>query len=142
MKLAQYSLKVAKSFPLYHYRRGEPTRFKESIADGTKIHTIRNAGLWSARAHQINKGKAFLQLEQWQGKPYRSSPEAICSLNKVGVQLITPQLVGSIDLDVLAMNDGLSMLDLCRWFKAHSDEDLRKMLIGKVIIHFTSFLYP
>ncbi len=139
--MKKYSLKLAKTFPSYHLRRGESTLFQGAIFNGQKIHTIRESMLWIDRVKAVNNGAAYLALEQWQGKPYRSSPEEIFALTRAGAELVTPKLIESIDLDVLAMNDGLSKLDMLRWFKASSEEDFRKKIVGKVIVHFSPYRY-
>lgn len=139
---------VAKVFPGYHPRAGQPTGFKEKILAGEKIHTIRgNYELWKARAEEINAGRAVLSLRQWRHKAYRSEQVEFMSLEELGVQKIErlseqrkfflnkygKQKNYHPELELLlARNDGLSLEDFNDWF-------LKSFEGG--ILHFTDFRY-
>lgn len=124
-----------------------------------------NYSLWAKRIAEVQNGEACLSIRQWTGKPYRSKQETIATLTKddgVGIQVlkfsrdsfacgraytefdnvitmtrnisIIPPVI-SIDLGILAHNDGLSLQDWKDWFK---DYALSKPM---AIIHFTKFRY-
>lgn len=157
-----YVLTLSKVFPAYHYRKGEPTHFKDAFNAGQvvnrgseslyrhpKLHTIRaNYELWAKRFEQIERGEAQLSIRQWSGKPYHSKQEVIANLTKddgVGIQrLITigcatihPMYADEthVDTNTLSKNDGLSKVDWVNWFEKY---DLTEPL---AIIHFTRFRY-
>lgn len=117
-----------------------------------KFHTIRaNYPLWKERFDQIARGEACLSIRQWTGKPYASKQVEIGRLTKddgIGIQMLTfydndieqfnlPEINddNTWQLEDLARNDGLSLIDWLDWFK---DYDLSKPL---AIIHFTKFRY-
>ncbi len=136
-----YYLKVAKTFQSGHPRRHQPTNFKTLIQSGSKIHTIREQGGWAKAMADLNNGTAWLAVQQWTGLPYRSKVLTLFELKGGGGELITQELAESFHLEELAMNDGLSLEDFMAWFKASTDQELRQMLVGKIIIHFTTYRY-
>ena len=154
-------LTISKRFLSPHPKAGENTNFKPLIqnailhhVDGVpaarfkeKPHTIRdNRSYWES-AFERNM---LLSVRQWSEKPYQSPQEIIIALKpgKWGIQEITminghnglEAFVGdkSIDIEVLAENDGLSRADFEAWFAPHFK---RKNVFYGVIIHFTSFRY-
>lgn len=145
-----YVLTLSKSFPRTHARAGEPTEFREKFLKKEKIHTIRaNYELWSKRIKEVQAGRAVLSVRQWAGKPYASRQEEIARLtteNSVGIQKLCfpnrltalvdyPERKLSVDFQLLAKNDGLSLADWCDWFRHY---DLSKPM---AIILFTNFRY-
>lgn len=104
-----YVLTLSVTFPKGHPRAGEPTNFKEKMANAIyhmrhpevfepgepnnedeKYHTIRaNNELWKKRFEEIERGEACLSIRQWSGLPYRSKQETIAVLTKddgIGIQ--------------------------------------------------------
>lgn len=62
---------LSRVFPQTHSRRGQPTGFSDKLANGTKIHTIRNNyDLWAVNAEKMQTGKYLLSVRQWIDKPY------------------------------------------------------------------------
>lgn len=156
-----YVLTVSRYFPATHPRKGERTKFADSIYFGNKIHTIRaNYDLWKKRIDEVNTGEAVLSIRYWTGKPYASKQEEFATLGKgggLGVQIAdlsnindhavligksVPPNTPIVDVykrpycsDFVAKNDGLSFDDFEAWFKGY---DLSKPM---VIILFTDFRY-
>ena len=100
----------AKTFPAYHPRAGEPTRFRESILSGNKIHTIRKTA-------GGRKSGDMVSLREWSGAPYRSKQiEFAQSMIRVEpIRLYGPDMsMGEIER--IACADGLDTLDFLRWF--------------------------
>jgi len=112
-----YVLMLAKKFPAYHLKSGQPTDFKYKIRKAIndfktlgavysfltaketelslsgdyapKIHTIRtNIHLWIKRAEKINNGKAYLSVREWLDKPYRSKQRELFRFYKISIELI------------------------------------------------------
>ena len=147
---------LSRVFPVTHSRRGEPTGFASKLASGEKKHTIRsNYDLWKVNAEKMERGKFYLSIRQWSGRPYNSPQVEIAQRhNPIGVQpvelyyhtdndTITAKIDGREWLDAdcytLAKNDGLSVQDFKEWFFGqHPKAD--KVFYG-VIIHFTDFRY-
>lgn len=121
---------------------------------GRKVHTIRaNYDFWARRFEKIAAGEAVLSIREWVGKPYGkgSTQREIIRLTRddgIGLQrldfaygtLSTAWIDWgkrrlSCPLELLALNDGLSLNDWREWFKGY---DLSKPL---AIIHFTNFRY-
>ncbi len=142
-----YVLMLARQFPSYHKRKGQPTDFIQKYKDVEKIHTIReNYELWKKRIDEVNEGIAVLSLRYWSGEPYKSKQIEFDRLggNDVGIQKLTFQvfssfnkkiIIPSFDIDEIAKNDGLRKDDFREWFKK---ADFTKPM---AIIHFTSFRY-
>lgn len=142
-----YVLTVARSFPVTHSLKGQPTNFFQKIISKEKKHTIRlNFPLWEKRIGEINQGIAILSLRQWSAKPYCSPQQEIMRLKagEVGIQKLTVDFllgyfIDNIDNDVttsiLANHDGLTSEEFREWFKkvVHNDD--------LAIIHFTSLRY-
>lgn len=139
-----YVIMLSKVFPKGHLREGEPTWFKEKLLSGEKIHTIRtNLPFWEQRIKEVQKGKAYISIRQWEGKPYRSKQIEIKRLSKengVGIEhiyipsrahlrFLLDRLIG------LDINDGLTRADWLSWFK---NAPIKQFL---PIIHFTPFRY-
>ena len=157
-----YVITLAKTFPAWHPRKGEPTEFLEKFLNGQtgsgdvkKLHTIRaNYPLWEKRIREVQNGKAVLSVRQWSGRPYASKQvetASLSALDGVGIQqLDIDNLYGvnryyvwgmdfrycmEIPPGIIAANDGLSLDDWLAWFK---DYGRAKPL---AIIHFTPFRY-
>ena len=140
-----YVITVAKTFPAYHPRAGQPTGFRRAILAGEKIHTIRkNYPLWAKRIKEVEEGKAELSLREWSGKPYRSKQVEFLRLGRehgVGVQPFKNfdgfksqegHIGGHI---IICQQDGLSFSDFVSWFVNHDGSTV-------ACIHFTPFRYP
>ena len=129
---------------------------RQSVPDGQpqmKLHTIRgNYLLWRKRFDKIERGEACISLRQWTGKPYASKQIEIGRLTKddgICIQRLNfePDKDGQfvwwnfnidgkfLNVDELAMNDGLTLYCWQKWFE---DYDFSKPL---AIIHFTKFRY-
>lgn len=112
-----------------------------------KPHTIRdNRSYWES----VIEREMLLSVRQWKGKPFQEPQEKLIDIEpgKWGIQLIT-MIEGengleafanerSLDIDVLAANDGLSRADFEAWFAPHFK---RSNVFYGVIIHFTDFRY-
>lgn len=101
----------AKTFPAYHPKAGQPTGFKDSILNGTKLHTLRD-----------KKGNRetgdIVSLREWSGKPYASKQVtfAECEIEIVPEKLdrVAPS---SFEVKNLARCDGFSdPEDFVCWF--------------------------
>lgn len=169
-KMNKYVLTLSKAFPVTHPRAGKSTHFKAKVLDTIndkpsagkvdsdyKRHTLRgNYDLWRKRFDEIEAGRAYLSVRQWEGKPYASKQVEIMRLYKedgIGMQslcfagnnskkdreLHRPIVGGTTEVDYrkLAANDGLSLQDWEDWFTT-GDYDLSEPM---VIIHFTKFRY-
>lgn len=147
---------LSRVFPITHSRRGEPTGFKEKLAQGKKIHTIReNYDLWKLNSEKIERGNFYLSVRQWSAKPYNSPQVEIKRIfEPIGIQrielkyhadndTITAKIDGREWLDAdcyeIAKNDGLSIPDFKEWFFGREPKE-DKVFRG-VIIHFTDFRY-
>lgn len=147
---------LSRIFPTTHSRIGQPTGFKEKLASGDKIHTIRkNFDLWKLNAEKMERGEFFLSVRQWSGRPYNSPQIEITQIDKpIGIQrvelhyhsendTITARIDGREWLDAdcyeIAKNDGLNTTDFKEWFFGRNPQE-DKAFHG-VIIHFTDFRY-
>lgn len=111
-KLKVYVITLSRVFPVSHPKAGQPTCFREKMANAIyhmrhpnvfdpyepteateKYHTIRaNYELWRKRFEQIERGEACLSIRQWTGKPYASKQIEIARLTKddgIGLQKLT-----------------------------------------------------
>lgn len=138
-KIKTYVLLVAKYFPAYHKRAGEPTGFMNLIWKDEKLHTIRkNYELWKKRSEEINNANAILSVRQWIDKPYRSPQKEEFRQYELRVQKLEQSILGWCIDDIVtdytrkdfAKNDGLSLQDYNNWFNILSEEPL-------AILHFT-----
>lgn len=143
---------LSKTFPVCHKNAGEPTGFAESLDSGTKIHTIRRdeKSAWTDRVKDINSGKKYLSIRQWEGKPYNSKQQEIATLENVGIQNITITYTSKdslplcwvdkkqIPIEEVAKNDGLPVEAFVEWFFGSKN---KATLFEGVIIHFTDFRY-
>lgn len=149
-----YVLTISETFPKTHKKSGMPTFFVQQINSLVKKHTIRgNYALWKKRFEKIQKGEACLSVRTWEGKPYNSKQIEVFNFkntdgigiqklefyeDKDGCATIKYPLINNRfepNIQVIAENDGLSIVDFKEWFK---DNDLSKPM---VIIHFTHFRY-
>ena len=147
---------LSRVFPVTHSRRGEPTGFANKLASGEKKHTIRsNYDLWNVNAEKMERGKFYLSIRQWSGRPYNSPQVEIAQRhNPIGVQpvelyyhadndTITAKIDGREWLDAdcytLAKNDGLSVQDFKEWFFGKVPKEDKVFKGG--IIHFTDLRY-
>lgn len=146
-KIITYVLTLSTQFPKTHYRKGEPTNFINSIAEKTKVHTIRgNYALWEKRFKKIDKGEAILSVRSWCGKPYASKQIEHFVFDKsdgIGVQLLhfnngfSKAIIGDglYSNQIISKNDGLTLPDFEYWFEKY---DLSEPM---AVIHFTNFRY-
>jgi hypothetical protein len=147
MKLKKYVLMLSRTFPVYHYLKGQPTNFKEKLL-AEKIHTIRiNAKNWAHKIDEVNAGRAIISIKEWSGAPYKSTPIEIFQMHKCGFEFVTKNnygyIINSPDNDSISLvsslgiakNDGLLVEEFNSWFKKI---DTSQQLI---IIHFTDFRY-
>lgn len=146
--MKKYVIMVAKQFPAYHPRKGEPTNFRQQIIEGTKIHTIRaNYPLWQKRFEKINSGEACIVLREWEGRPRQSKQVDIMTLTKedgIGLEkallfrsvivVLSATIEDSINVS-LAHNDGLMDYDFTDWFEPYNLNE------PMALIHFTKFRY-
>lgn len=134
---------LAKTFPVYHPRAGEPTGFADAFLSGRKIHTIREN-----KNGYYNDGD-IVSVRQWSGKPYASKQETLEDGGRIGVvpvQLIFHPGGGlSVFVDrklqsvsIVAHNDGLDISDFCAWFNPRR---LQNLTLNYSLIHFTDFRY-
>lgn len=141
-----YTIKVAKTFPFYHERKGQLTNFETKILHLDKIHTIRgNYELWRKRLEVNHDQNISLNLTEWAGRPYHTKSNLLFSLSKNinGIGLQKLQYIENTvlvddnpgELEELAKNDGLSVSDLEKWFLPY--DKVQPMSL----IHFTSFRY-
>ncbi|MDE6410034.1 MAG: hypothetical protein K2K81_07315 [Muribaculaceae bacterium] len=139
-----YVIILSKVFPKGHIRQGEPTRFREKLMAGEKIHTIRtNYPLWKQRMEEVERGEACLSIRQWQDKPYRSKQIEIGKLTKengIGIECLSLPPIGQLCFTLdsfpeLDVHDGLSRIDWLSWF----ENTPRNQPLP--IIHFTPFRY-
>ena len=154
--MKSYTLIVSRNFPVTHPRKGQHTLFVESIENCTKIHTIRaNFEYWNKAITEVQKGYAYISLRYWEGLPYKSKQVEfmkLCYTDNIGIEKLTfekqleeeytaltgqPQFSyqSNIEIELLAKNDGLSLMDFYSWFAKY---DLSKDM---AIIHFTDFRY-
>ena len=117
----------SRTFPSYHPKKGQETKFVEKFLNGVKCHTIRAGNRW-------NIGDKF-SPRFWSGKPYRSPQIIIAAdteIKKVWDFEIKDELMlidnkfycwssSTALLDKLADNDGLSRVELLDWFKYPKD---------------------
>ena len=127
-------LTLAKVFPKYHPRAGEPTGFRDAFLSGRKIHTLR------ANVKGKFRDGDVVSVREWEGVPYRSKQVVIRDGVRIGLQHIVMSrkdgfVWGSIGGTVIAENDGLRWQDFTSWF-FRGDGDYE----GD-IIHFTDFRY-
>lgn len=162
MKAKKYNLQMSKIFPKTHPRKGERTFFEESVANGSKKHTIRgHYEHWKRAIDECKTGNSIIQLKQWKETPYRSKQQLIGLINQDGfssVEVGKQTFIGVdygvqkihhssgefftdggtyIPRETLANNDGLSLEDFDSWFLP----SLKKGINEFVIIHFTKNTY-
>lgn len=130
--LVKYSVKIAKHFPVGHYKAGELTNFKEKILAMEKIHTIRkNYAWWKKRFEKLNNEKAILIGDEWMGRPYYSGKNVLFLAPSPALQCLRFCSNGDILIDgelwfkaenmetgvrILAHNDGLTRNEFKHWF--------------------------
>ena len=134
---------IAKHFPVTHSRAGEETDFILKISQEEKIHTIRsNYELWKNRIDEINSGKAYLSVREWEDKPYRSKQIEVLKFYKLGIEKLELTKWGWLINDYeaqfftsdFAVSDGLSREDFIEWFDGYENKPM-------AIIHFKDFRY-
>ena len=141
----QVVLMIAKNFLAYHKRAGQSTEFEAKIKAKDKLHTIRpNYEKWKEKIEEVKSGKAELVLKQWEGRPYRSTPNKLFifdAKDDVEVSKLTKTADGffvndtiKVEPEIIAKNDGLSLQDFEDWFKVFPTEPI-------AIIHLNSFRY-
>lgn len=83
MEKKKIVITLSRVFPTTHSRKGQPTGFKEKLASGCKLHTIRgNFDQWNAIAEKMQRGGYCLSIRQWSGRPYNSPQVEIASLDQ------------------------------------------------------------
>lgn len=147
---------LSRVFPVTHSRRGASTGFASKLTSGEKIHTIRrNYDQWKVNSEKMERGKFYLSVRQWSGKPYNSPQVEIAQIHKpIGVQSVELYYHSSTDTitavidgyewsgcieTLLAHNDGLSVQDFKEWFFGKDPKEDKVFKGG--IIHFTDFRY-
>lgn len=104
---------IAKTFPAYHPKAGQPTGFRDSILMGRKVHTLR------ITAGGLETGD-LISLREWEGKPYasRQIEFARCRVSVAPISLIGSS-ISYRDMGNIAWCDGFpEMADFLAWFKA------------------------
>ena len=102
---------IAKQFPAYHPKAGQPTGFRDSILTGRKIHTLRETAGGKVTGDTVS-------LREWAGRPYASQQIEFARC-RVRVQEIgiTPQWELN-ELASIADRDGFDCVrDFAAWFK-------------------------
>jgi len=118
----------ARAFPVFHPRAGQPTFFRDSILNGTKIHTLRN------RAGNKKTGE-IVSLREWSDLPYRSKQVefAQCAIT-VNRLTIDEEQTAKCAIHTLAFSDGFpDTQDFRHWFTKGRDEPI---VFDGVRIHF------
>jgi len=160
-----YYIMISRHFLASYPKAGRETHFAQSIAEGSKIHTIRGSyENWKRKIDEVNEGKAILSLRQWTGSPYNrlcdgSTQVELTQLKagECGLQalewkkldnpptVLLPHILNEsaavidgrafLHINRLATNDGLSEQDFRDWFKGY------KLNEPMAIIHFSNFKY-
>lgn len=146
-KVKRHLMIIAKHFPDWHIKSGQPTHFGSKVtglSDQIKIHEIcTDYDAWFKIVDEINSGKAKLticyreirNMEMWDTK--------ILSLSNIRMQIgrFSSSIVDGIEIGDkiipiadFAGNNGLSEADFIEWYKYYTDKT-----VG--IIHFTDFEY-
>jgi hypothetical protein len=109
----------AKTYPAYHPKAGQPTGFRESILNGTKVHTLRESA-------GNRKSGETISLREWEGAPYRSKQAEFAQcIIKVRFIVIHGGLPGQPEIDSLSQSDGFAdPVDFQHWFTKGNDEPI------------------
>ena len=150
MQQKKVILMLGRQFPTGHPKQGQPTRFLDSIKEGSKIHTVRRMttvyNLWEKRMKDINSGQKYLSLREWTGRPYNSYQRELMQFDRIGLQRIHIELSGTpfalidhrlVPIDILAQNDGMETED----FLAYMSIGLKEPVFDGVVVHFTDYRY-
>lgn len=131
------------SFPSYHPKKGEPTLFVEKILFGLIKDNYPGCGTELLKSehvdiinfynlepkhHTIRAGSRFkagdyLLPRIWTGKPYRSKQFQFAPALEVKsvwdfyLDEHKWKLYGDADIETIAKNDGLSIVDFLDWFR-------------------------
>lgn len=113
MRLLHFSM----FFPVKHPKAGQPTYFKESIANSRKIHTIRKHRV------QFRAGQQFRAVV-WSDKPYHSGIVDLVDKPITVVETYPFAKIGHkikisgayANPEIIANNDGLELQDFYDWF--------------------------
>jgi len=103
----------AKTYPAYHPKAGQPTRFRESTLAGRKVHTLR-------RSAGNRRTGDLVSLRQWAGRPYASRQEEFAQC-RIVVDPLTIDGVGVWEPEIvnIAHCDGFDdPRDFAAWFRA------------------------
>lgn len=148
-----FVIMIAKVFPATHPRKGQPTNFKQLINKGKKLHTIRgNLSLWRKRIKEVNEGRAYISLRQWESEPYKSKQFEFRQLKagQVNIQkceILTKSVMKQIKILIdgeeypvprIARFDGLTPVDFYFWMNPKCQNLHMK---NHCIIHFTPHKY-
>jgi hypothetical protein len=117
---------VAKTFPAYHPRKGEPTGFRDSILSGDKQHTIRGG-------HGNRFDGDTVSLRQWESRPYASKQQEFAKCEIVVKPIRVFGTVEDAHIQELGRTDGLGAYDFAYWF---TEGKKLKIDFTGYIIHF------
>lgn len=147
-------LMLSHHYPKKTIHAGQPTRFKEQLLDGRKIHTCRGRyDGWASNIDKVNGKGYVMSVREWDGQPYGRGVKQreIAAYTRLGYQRITmiydrgkdeiKCLIDGrrfTDLELLARNDGMTLVEFKDWFFGQGLE--RDTFFG-IIIHFTDFRY-
>jgi hypothetical protein len=124
-----------------YYPWGGETNFKEEVLSGEKLHTIRKdeKGRWKP-GPVINHltGNRTPERNEFLTNTCISTQKIVIVFDERGnIDFVT---VGDNNIpmwNLIAKNDGLSILDFEKWFYTNSDNGV----YSGVIIHWTNLLY-
>lgn len=134
---------LARRFLSGHPKVGQLTGFRDKFLMGDKIHTIRR------NEKGFFKDGDDISVREWSGVAYRSKQDVICNLRGCGVVPIRlyrgfglVDVGGGVDpvvvpLNVVAGNDGMSMVDFMSWFFPPSGG----AFWDGSLVYFTDFRY-
>jgi hypothetical protein len=146
-------LLISKVFLSGHPKKGQPTNFKQKIAKQTKLHTIRkNYKEWKRKIDEVNAGKAFISLREWEGRPRHSNQQEFKQLHagQVGIQhceILTKSVMKQIKILIdgesypvprVSVMDGLNPVDFYFWMNPKCQNLHMK---NHCIIHFSPHKY-
>jgi hypothetical protein len=141
-------------YPKTAIHAGKPTRFKQQLLEGRKIHTCRGRyDGWALNIDKVNDKGYVLSVREWDGKPYGRGvrQKVIREYHKAGYQRFTmryDRATGELkcvidgkrftDIEALARNDGMTVEEFKDWFFG---QGLNRSAYSGIIIHFTDFRY-
>ena len=124
-----------------YYPWGGETDFERKVLSGEKIHTIRKdlKGRWKAgRAIEHVTGNRTKQRNQFASGLCQSTQTIEILFNELGkIELVKVDKKEIPNWELIAKNDGLSIISFERWFYNSSNDGFFK----GVVIHWTNLLY-